>query len=820
MLEKYLYEEWNKIEYTTRVLSVKNICNKLSFTYGQSPETFINTVKDYFTENKDAIFVNDSQIIDKKTLQNKNIRNIKELEKILLYEYFIMDIDIKSLSLQFNKSKDKLDKVKTLSYPEELFKNFYKATNRWSALKDNDNKKASIIFNYLCRERVPINIYDIYLNLIGTPMNISIKELFEILNGYKNFTCYDGEYWTVRDISRTFSEQIGLNQWLYTRILTKSKQELLVCYIENISYDNMNILMDKMINDIEILGIKINKKELEDFLIELNYTEKYPGCWGIYEETESLGRFNLKKLWELACSNLIKNIKNKRNIDIFYRRILKGETLESIGESLDITRERVRQIEQKLRRKMAHEQYSKYLRPFYNWFIDKLKLEKIINISTIGISKEEYELFNFIMNNYFKNKNVFRILDDIVIFKPEYEKIIEGINEIAIHKKIFSIEEIPFSPGFSKNIDDYKRILIEYIGVIEIDKNTYFYTGRRLTNEEEIYIIIYKAGRPLHYNEVPIAAEKLNLPLSTEPGRNILATMQRENLLIRVAPGTYGLKEWGIPKHIYISDLIYKVLEEEGRPLCYEELLSKVKQRRFDKIKEKSVQYYLSNHDEVAYIYTKQYILTEWIEEPEKLAKYGIDINKIEDDTLLYNNKVILDVIKFEGNYVTKYKLSEASKKSSSLRISRHVDLDFGRRIVVIDNNKNLHFQSYSSEIITGINRWSYVPDIDEIFYMEFINEKVVRFLSVEDFNNYKSIEENLLSKAEKFWEMSMEELLENEEKDEEIIDDISSKESLLEFGLDKGYVYYETIEKLVDLGYNPRELLYELNDRGIIVNY
>ena len=65
MLEKYLCEEWNKIEYTTRVLSIKNICNKLSFIYGKPSEIFVDSVKDYFVENKDAIFVNDNQIIEK-----------------------------------------------------------------------------------------------------------------------------------------------------------------------------------------------------------------------------------------------------------------------------------------------------------------------------------------------------------------------------------------------------------------------------------------------------------------------------------------------------------------------------------------------------------------------------------------------------------------------------------------------------------------------------------------------------------------------------------------------------------------------------------
>ena len=124
MLEKCLYKEWNKIEYTTRVLSIKNICNKLSLIYGKPSETFVDFVKQYFVENKDAIFVNDNQIIDKKTLINKNINSIQELNNILLNEYFVMDIDIKFLSLDIIKPKNPNQIQLFLPYPEEFFKNF------------------------------------------------------------------------------------------------------------------------------------------------------------------------------------------------------------------------------------------------------------------------------------------------------------------------------------------------------------------------------------------------------------------------------------------------------------------------------------------------------------------------------------------------------------------------------------------------------------------------------------------------------------------------------------------------------------------------
>ena len=499
---------------------------------------------------------------------------------------------------------------------------------------------------------------------------------------------------------------------------------------------------------------------------------------------------------------------------------MNNETLDNIGKVFDITRERVRQIEQRLYRQGRHPTCSRYIRPFYKFVKNEIETKKVLKASDLYIRESKYDLFLFIMNKFFSGEEIVKIVGNIIVYKPEYERLREEINILSKDKKIIKLEEISFKPGFNKNFEIYEKLLIEEFNMIKIDEKSYFCTGKRLTNEEEIYLIIYKAGRPLHHKEVPSFAKKFNFPLSMEPGRNILATMQRDNLLNRVAPGTYALKEWNIKEHIYISDLIYKVLEEANRPMYYGEILREVKKQRIDNVKERSVKYYLDYHEEIIFLYTKQYILSDWVDNKEKLVSYGIDVEKIENETLLYKNKVILNVEKWGENYITKYRLSEASKRTSSIRISRAVEFDFSRRIVIIDKYGELHFQSYSSETITGINRWGYVPDVGEIFYMEFINEKVARYLSKEDFENYMPIEKNILREVEELWEKGMEELIKNEALDEIIIDDINTKEQFVQFGLEKGYVYYETIEKIVDLGYNYMELLYELEDRKIVINY
>ena len=82
---------------------------------------------------------------------------------------------------------------------------------------------------------------------------------------------------------------------------------------------------------------------------------------------------NYKKI----CNEILKNIPQKRTRDIISRRfalsdefqrdkecLAKKETLDSIGRSYGITRERVRQIEAKAVRKLQHPMRSRKLEGF------------------------------------------------------------------------------------------------------------------------------------------------------------------------------------------------------------------------------------------------------------------------------------------------------------------------------------------------------------------------------------------------------------------------------------------------------------------------
>lgn len=834
MINNFLKKQWEKIEYTKKVISVINIAHRLSSIHDIDYTDIMKTVKEFYKNIDETIFVNDNQVIDIKPLYKRNIADAEELIWIIKNEYFIMETSyefpldyFKKKNMLFAYNKDTCMEVSCicetkksgiLDYPKELFKKFYIVNSKWKLFKDSNIVKVQLISKYLEYKREPKTIYDIYQDLLGALLYLPIEEILKVLIENKKFTyLYDG-YWASSIQMQSIEYKLMFAQLTQKQIFSISLKGLLESYLQNskTTYEPIERIIDSFYT------ININPscdQVIEEFL-KLGYLEIYPGYWtkNVWEVEPST--FNLTKVWNQTRNKLLSSIKNDRNKTIFHQRIIGQKTLETVGKEIGVTRERVRQIEKSIRNKMKHNTTFSLLRPFYDWVKSKLTSEIIIDLEMLGVCREEYETFDFIMNCYIEDNEICRLCNNIIIYKSELDRLKIGLRKINKTSRIVNIKDIPFRGGLQNKIELYNRVFTEALDMVALGDNNYFYVGRKPTKEEEIYMVIYKLGRPIHFTEVHKQAEALGLTISTNPGRNVLATMQRNNLLRRVAPGTYAIKEWDIPKHIYITDLIYKVLNDANRPMYYEELLAEIKRNRLDKIKEKSVQYYLAYHDEVIYIYTKQYILSEWAEDLEWLNENGIDIKKVENNTLLYKSKVILDVFKKGKSYITKYRFSEASSKSSSLRISRYVEFDFNRRITVIDLYGGLNFNSYSSDVITGINQWGYVPKINEEFYMEYINQKVARFLKEGELNNYRPIEADLLKKAEQFWEENMAQLLLDEEKDEEVISEINTLEDLIDFGFKSGYVYYETIEKLVDEGYNPRELLYELNDRGIIVNY
>lgn len=204
---------------------------------------------------------------------------------------------------------------------------------------------------------------------------------------------------------------------------------------------------------------------------------------------EEFKLINIKK-WSLTSSNyetfgedLVKDFKNvldykknKRNINIILERILTERSLESIGNDYNLTRERIRQIEKKIKRKIVHQTNYKNIKPYIQLIENCFGKELIINKNKMNnIRKHYFKALNFkeILNFYefLTSKKIFIINNKLLSYKDKdyYINSLESI--FNNHYGSMNINQI--IKMLNDNIE--KDILIK---LIEILDNFYYYNDK------------------------------------------------------------------------------------------------------------------------------------------------------------------------------------------------------------------------------------------------------------------------------------------------------------------------------------------------------
>ena len=297
------------------------------------------------------------------------------------------------------------------------------------------------------------------------------------------------------------------------------------------------------------------------------------------------------KNYKKICKNLISDLKNREKEVILRRFGLDGkekETLQSLGNKWGITRERVRQIEERALEKIKSklEFYKDVFDDFFDYFqefgevrkeervleelgrkekkeilfllhLDKRFLrfnqnERFYSLWTTNVEglKRVKHLISLICQTFEKEKRLMELKELSLKFDTE-EKILEGFLEI------------------SKEIGKDKKGLYGLIDWPEI-------RPRKIS--DKAYLVFKELNKPLHFNEVAKFIGKVN----TKSLHNELIKDER---FVLVGRGIYALKEWGYFEG-EVKDVIFKFLKEEG-PLTKEKILEKIKKQRI--VKESTV---------------------------------------------------------------------------------------------------------------------------------------------------------------------------------------------------------------------------------------
>lgn len=294
------------------------------------------------------------------------------------------------------------------------------------------------------------------------------------------------------------------------------------------------------------------------------------------------------------CQSLLKDLPERQR-EILWRRFgLDGrerETLQSIGESYNITRERVRQIEEDgiLKIKSGLKEYQKILQYFRDHLktTGELRKEDVL-LSQLGGEKYQAPVFFLLtLGDNFQRFSETRDLHSLWTIDPnslkEAQKIIDSFYQTLLKlNRPLTLEE--FNP-----VDQEKKWLPFYLEIskkIQPSKEEGFFGLKDWPEinprgvKDKAYLIFKKEKRFLHFNEVANLIEGRALP------QTVHNELIKDPRFVLVGRGLYALREWGYEPGV-VKDVIFRILEEAKKPLAREEILERVLKQRL--VKENTV---------------------------------------------------------------------------------------------------------------------------------------------------------------------------------------------------------------------------------------
>lgn len=306
----------------------------------------------------------------------------------------------------------------------------------------------------------------------------------------------------------------------------------------------------------------------------------------------------------------------------------KKKTLESIGQEYDITRERVRQIQDAALKAIRKSDSYDEAREIFD------EIEVLINelggiVSEDNFLKEVHEdelmqnhiHFHLVIGDNFKKhkedkkfksrwsvdgelaKKVHAALEKLHGHVTEEELLSEEQMILKFLDRLDGVEDGFVDSDIAERFLDLSKL---------VDKNPLGDWGLTASQNVSVrgirdyaYLIMKKNGSPMHFREVAEAiTETFDKKAHPATTHNELI---KDNRFVLVGRGMYGLQEWGYRSGV-VKDVIRDLIHERG-PMTKDEIIESVLKERY--LKENTILVNLSNKDYFKKDEDGKYILSE-----------------------------------------------------------------------------------------------------------------------------------------------------------------------------------------------------------------
>lgn len=316
----------------------------------------------------------------------------------------------------------------------------------------------------------------------------------------------------------------------------------------------------------------------------------------------------------------------------------KKKTLESIGQEYDITRERVRQIQDAaLKAIRKSENYDEALEIFaeIETLIQNLggvmhEENLLTHVSDDQVTQNHIHFHLVVGDNFTKHKEDKKFKNRWSVNSDLTEKVHAALEKLHVNVKkdeLLSEEEMIFK--FLDRLDGKEDGKIDSTiaqQFLEISKivgiNPLGDWG--LTSSQNVsvrgirdyaYLVMKKNGSPMHFREVADAVTgTFNKKAHAATTHNELI---KDDRFVLVGRGMYGLKEWGYKAGV-VKDVVADMIRENG-PMSKEDIIEGVLKERY--LKENTILVNLSNKEYFKKTKNGLYEITDTVKKAKKAKK-------------------------------------------------------------------------------------------------------------------------------------------------------------------------------------------------------
>jgi len=289
-------------------------------------------------------------------------------------------------------------------------------------------------------------------------------------------------------------------------------------------------------------------------------------------------------------------------------------TLEKIGRKLELTRERVRQIEKealsKLRKRTLPRELTETVDLIYQILesgggiaIQKKLINTLLPAKTTTTEKDI--LFVFQLSDQFKHLKESPAYHGswhlLSMSKVVLEKTISDVMTIlSENKKVMKLDEIMGKLANSYNLNLSREALESYLEVSKrIGQNIFGEWGISTWSEispkdvgDKGYLVLLQNGEPRHYKEITEMINRQKFDSKQAHSETVHNELIKDKRFVLVGRGIYALKKWGYKKGT-VGDVIEDVIKKAGEPLSKKAIIEAVLQQRM--VKRNTITVGLSN---------------------------------------------------------------------------------------------------------------------------------------------------------------------------------------------------------------------------------